>query len=335
MRRFPWAPISSARNSDTSPKVDVLSALPFLLLIPFASLPILTRSIVAYYPLAYGALAYSVIFMVLKSLRSQQVGTLPILIGGIGVASAAVNDFLFSSFRIHTGNYISAAIVVFIHFMSISLSSRYMAAFAQIETLLAEKDKYLKEMHHRVKNSLQIVASVVTLQINRIRDPAAQALFSRMRERIRSVALVHEKLNFSLSGDDVDIADYVRDLVAQVVSVLETESGAAPPELIIGDKIGSGKVEFCVDFGLVLTELIINAYQHGGGAASIKLFRTGEVLNMEVLDVGPGFPEGFDERSNARLGFKIITSVVSRRGGKVRIVSGAGGHITLSIPMPA
>lgn len=306
---------------------------PFLLLIPFAPLPILTRSILFYYPLSYIAVGYSVFLMISGALRSRAVGTLPILIGGLGVASAAVNDFLFSAFRVHTGNFISAAIVVFIHFMSISLSSRYMAAFAQIERLLYEKDTYLKEMHHRVKNSLQIVASVMTLQANRMSDPETRSLFSRMRERVRSVALVHEKLNFSLTGNDVDISDYTRDLVRQIFAVYEPENASAAPKLTFGDGIGAAQVEFCVDFGLVLTELIINAFQHAGGLTSVSLRRSDGRLIVEVRDPGSGFPAGFDERSSASLGFKIVASVVRRRGGDVRIQPGNQGIVELSIPI--
>jgi two-component sensor histidine kinase len=304
---------------------------PFLLLIPFAPLPILTRSILPYYPLSYLSVGYLVVMMVRGALRSRETGTLPILIGGLGVASAAVNDFLFSAFQVHTGNYISAAIVVFIHFMSISLSSRYVAAFAQIERLLAEKETYLKEMHHRVKNSLQIVASVMALQANRVVDPGAKSLFSRMRERVRSVALVHEKLNFSLTGDDVDIVDYTRDLVRQVASAHGGDSG--DPELSFGSGLGAAQVEFCVDYGLVLTELLINAYLHAGGPTSVAVRRLDNVLAIEVRDAGPGFPEGFDERTGSSLGFKIVSSVVRRRGGEVRIRPGRGGAVELSIPI--
>lgn len=152
-----------------------------------------------------------------------------------------------------------------------------------------------------------------------------------MRERVRSVALVHEKLNYSLTGNDVDIADYTRDLVRQVAS--SHEGASAMPKLTFGESIGSAQVEFCVDFGLVLTELLINAYLHAGGPTSVVVRRREDTLTLEVRDAGPGFPEGFDERAGSSLGFKIVSSVVRRRGGKVRIQPGPQGVVDLSIPI--
>jgi two-component sensor histidine kinase len=244
-----------------------------------------------------------------------------------------VNDVLFASFMVRTGNFLPSALVLLTVIMAATLARRYTAAFSQIEGLLSDKDTYLKEMHHRVKNSLQIVASVAGLQANRVPDPGTRGLFQAMRERIRSVALVHEKLHASLSGDDIDLGGYARDLVAQVASSHGSGFAVNPPPVEIGDGVGSAPIELCVDLGLALTELLVNAYKHAGGPVRVSLSMADGRLSVRVDDAGPGFPPGADPQTGESLGFKIVSSVVKRRGGDIRIFSESGGSVLLEIPV--
>ena len=315
------------------PPYPVLFALtPFILLIPFAPLPLLTRSILVYYPFAFASIAYVAVMMITNAFRQKQNGMMPIFIGGVCCISAAINDILFASFKVHTGNLLPGALVIFTVLMTLSLSRRYVSSFAQIELLLSEKDTYLKEMHHRVKNSLQIVASVMSLQANRVKDSATKALFAMMRERVRSVALVHEKLHASLTGNDVDLVEYVRDLVRQVGASYGPHDVSENPTVDFDEGIGSAPIEFCVDLGLSLTELLINAYKYAGRPTLVSLRRLNGTFSVSVRDAGAGFPSGFDAYACASLGFKIVTSVVRRRGGEVRIRSENGGLVELIIP---
>jgi two-component sensor histidine kinase len=130
------------------------------------------------------------------------------------------------------------------------------------------------------------------------------------------------------------LAEYTRDLVRQIIDTNKPDTAANMPELDFGEGIGTGQVEFCVDFGLVLTELIINAYQHAGGPTVIGLRKANNTLIVEVRDSGEGFPADFDALSGSSLGFKIVSSVVLRRGGEIRIRPGNEGGVELSIPFP-
>lgn len=318
------------RHRPPYPVLIVLT--PFLPLIPFLPLPWLTRSLLVYYPFAFASIAYVAVMMVREAFREKQSGMMPIIIGGVCCMSAAVNDMLFASFKAPIGNMLPPALVAFAVLMTFSLSRRYVDAFAQIEHLLSEKNLYLKEMHHRVKNSLQIVASVMTLQANRVVEPETKALFATMRERVRSVALVHEKLHSSLSGNDVDLGDYVRDLVRQVASSYSPHDGTESPMVEVGEGIGSAPIEYCVDLGLSLTELLINAYKHAARPTEVSLKRLEDSFLIAVRDAGTGFPAAFDPYACSSLGFKIVVSVIRRRGGEVRIRS--GGLVELLIPFP-
>jgi len=319
--------------AETRSKFPVFILIPcalFVAVIPFAPLPVLTRSILAYYPL----IVYSIVFifaaLIIPAVRRKEENSRTLLAGSIVVAVAGVNDMLFASFVVGTGNLLPAALVVFIVIMSFVLASRYTRTFSQTERLLAEKETFLKEMHHRVKNSLQIVSSVVTMQFHRVSNPDSASQFSAMSERIRAIALVHEKLYAAPADGDVDLAEYVRDLVLQSARS-NGPVGADIPSLEIGAEVGPSSIEFCVDFGLVLTELLLNAYKHGGGPRRVELRRAGDLVSVVVRDSGPGFKSGIMPGTGNTLGFKIVSSVVRRRGGSLETVTENGAVVTATM----
>lgn len=312
----------------------------FLPLIPFAPLPLLTRSILIYNPLALVTVLFLLASLAWAAIKNENEGARTIFIGGIVVASATVNDLLFNAFIVRTGNLLPSALLVLTVIMAAVLARRYTTAFTQIEGLLAEKETHLREMHHRVKNSLQIVASVAGMQVKRVSEKKTADLFRAMRERIRSVALVHEKLHASLDGDRVDLADYAKDLIAQIAAshgpddASASSASSGEPRVEVAADLGSAPIEYCVDIGLVLTELIVNAYKHAGGVRSVSMEREADRLKIAILDAGPGFMLATVVESDASLGYKIVSSVLQRYGGSIKVRTNGGSVVELELRLP-
>ena len=340
----------------------VLPHVPFALLIAWAPLSLLTRSISYYYPVALILMCCTIVLILARAASRRRPGSgIPLAASAI-VAVAAVNDMLFSSFIISTFNAIPAAMGIFVLMQDFVLARRYSQAFSDnerlsvelrqsnlrlsreieghrearwhLELLVAEKETHLQEIHHRIKNSLQIVSSIAGLQSHRIEDETAARALSSLRDRIRAISLVHEKLYESGSEDKLDVLTYARELLdrlsmglgGQESSRIELE--CAPLRI---------PASYCIDLGLVLAELAANAFRHalpdgGIGRMKVKVAAIDGGLSLSVCDSGPGFPENFSIQTDSSVGFKIVTSIVMARGGRVEIIAGAGGCVEVRLP---
>ncbi len=340
---------------------------PFVALIPAAPLPLLTSSIVLYYPLA--AVTILVLFFLLgwNYLRERDACNAALLVAGSILAAAAVNDMLHASFTVQTLNLLPYALALFVLLQHTLLARKFTAAFdreeqlshqlsqsndllrreleghrearSELEMLLAEKETHLKEIHHRVKNSLQIVSSIAALQAHRAEDDAAAEALDSLRERIRAISLVHEKLYEAPAGGLVDAGDYLNGLLKILVAGLWDSSGS-DRQGILDLRCDDLKLpmELCVDIGLILGELATNAIRHGFKTRSQNTFSvrvekgTPAGLRIAVSDSGPGYPENFDPGEGQTLGFKIIRSLVRKRNGSMEILGGPEGGIVILIP---
>ncbi len=322
---------------------------PFLVLLVAAPLPVLTRSIFWFYAVAWVVMLATLVFVLLRAAIRRKPGGLVLLVAGIQLGLAAMNDMAYSSFSFPTADLIPFSLVLFILAQDFVLSRRFTRAFddserlsrelertnRDLETLLAEKETHVKEIHHRVKNSLQIVSSIAALQAHKSGSAETAAAMAALRDRIRSISLVHEKLHGTASGSLLDLGDYVGDLARRLVSGL---AGGQGPELALELEHVQLPMDLCVDLGLVASELIANAFRHGleggKGRLSVKLGREGDELVLVVSDDGPGYPEGFTAESGNSLGFKIVRSLARKRGGVLALRTEGGARAELRLPMP-
>ncbi|HIZ99055.1 MAG TPA: sensor histidine kinase [Candidatus Janibacter merdipullorum] len=187
-------------------------------------------------------------------------------------------------------------------------------------TELMTKDQTIREIHHRVKNNLQTVAALLRMQSRRVPDESAQVALNEAVRRVGVIALVYEALStgFAETLDFDDVA--VRGLRA-VVEVART-SGAIDSSFT--GSFGMMRAEDATALGLILSELIQNAIEHGvpdGGRVQVDAQRVDEggteILRVTVVDDGAGLPRGF-RPSRAGLGTRIITSMVQDLGGQIR-----------------
>ncbi len=202
-------------------------------------------------------------------------------------------------------------------------------AEAQIRTSLREKEVLLKEIHHRVKNNLQIVSSLLSLQSDHVTNPEMLRLFKESQDRVRSMALIHEKIYHSVDLAAINFAEYIRDLAAHLFRSYGSISPGVKFELDAEDiSIGLDKAIPC---GIIVNELISNclkyAFRDGGEGRILVRLHLDEVrtVTLVVKDDGAGIPVGFDFRKTDSLGLQLVTMLAEQLQGTIEMKSGAEG----------
>jgi two-component system, sensor histidine kinase PdtaS len=226
------------------------------------------------------------------------------------------------------------------HVLGALMLVREVTELRRHERLLLYKDATIREIHHRVKNNLQTVASLLRLQSRRLSsDEARQALNESVR-RISSIALVHE----TLSQDHRQRVSF--DKVGQrLLDMLTT--GIIDPEHPVTMRLegtaGELPAEVATPLALVLSELLQNAVEHAfpgnrGGEAVVTLERRAASLHLEVADDGVGVPEGWSLEQHANLGLRIASTLVeSELGGTLAVepvANGSGTRCEVLLPLP-
>jgi PAS domain S-box-containing protein len=209
-----------------------------------------------------------------------------------------------------------------------------------LRAALAEKTVLLKEVHHRVKNNLAVISSLLSLKAEATGSEEAQAALNESQQRVHSMALIHELLYGSEHLDRVNFPDYARKLIhglygafAGAVNRVSIELEADPIEMTI---------ERAVPCALVLNELLSNAFKHAfnGGANGriLVTFRQSEPgwLKMAVEDDGIGLADGALERENSKsLGFRIVRILSKQLDGTLQREASAGTRLVLRFPEKA
>lgn len=201
---------------------------------------------------------------------------------------------------------------------------------------LEEKQILLREIHHRVKNNLAVISSLLNLQSATITDPAkAIEAFKNSRDRIMAMALVHMELYESGNFARIDMHTYIRNLADHIAMVNERAGAArldSEAEPIMLD------LQVAVPCGLILNELITNAYKYAlseGGHIELSMKRgEGGSVVMTVKDNGPGLPEGYE--SSGSLGLTLVRLLVGQIDGELTITSSsAGTQVRIALPAPS
>lgn len=189
---------------------------------------------------------------------------------------------------------------------------------AALRRALDEKSVLIKEIHHRVKNNLQIIASLLAMQARSVRDPEDRKLIHASQDRIRSIALVHEQLYRSDDLSSIPMAEYVRSLVEHLGASLHADG----TRLAVEADDFPLTIERALPCGLVMNELITNALKYGtsGGrnaAIAVRLRSPDGEVVLEVEDDGPGLPDGLDPATSESLGLSLVNSLARQLGGSV------------------
>jgi two-component sensor histidine kinase len=199
---------------------------------------------------------------------------------------------------------------------------------------LLEKEELLKEVHHRVKNNLQVIVSLLSLQARRIGEERPRALFEETRNRVQSISAIHELLYRAESFTGIQLLSYARQLVPDLIRFHGLEKRV---HIEIEGADVTLELERAVPYGMLLNELASNACKHAfrrgrSGRLTITFRTDGKEIEMTVVDDGPGLPEGFDYRQGSTLGLKLIHGLVRQLRGALEIQSETGTIIRVRFP---
>ena len=203
----------------------------------------------------------------------------------------------------------------------------------QIKASLEEKEVLLREIHHRVKNNLQVISSLLNLQSTYIKDREALGLFKESQERVKSMALLHEKLYQARDLGKIDFGAYIRDLTATLFHSYGAQSREISFE-ILASEILLG-IDTAVPCGLILNELISNCLKHAfpagePGKIRIDLSREGDrQFSLIVRDNGVGLPAGLDLESLPSLGLKIVKTLADQLSATLEVQQRNGTEFTI------
>jgi two-component sensor histidine kinase len=203
-----------------------------------------------------------------------------------------------------------------------------------LESSLAEKELLLKEIHHRVKNNLQVITSLLKLESESVSDPRALRSFQESLGRVRSMALLHEKLYRSRDLGRVDLADYLRQLA---VTLLE-QNGIDPDRVHVAFEFDQVSIstDTAAPCGLIANELISNVLKYAfpgdrRGEITIGLRRCeGDSLLFTVADNGVGLPEDLDVWKTESLGLQLVILLVDQVHGTLRVDRTAGTRFEIT-----
>ncbi|MBN3959350.1 PAS domain S-box protein [Nostoc sp. NMS8] len=189
-------------------------------------------------------------------------------------------------------------------------------AQVKLKAALAEKEVLLKEVHHRVKNNLQIVSSLLQLQSQTLKDPEVIKVLRESQNRIESISLIHKNLYTSANIGQIDVADYIHNLAASLLISYEIWPNRIALETDI-DPL-SLNVDQAIACGLVINELISNALKHAFtdqqvGTISIALRNAGNNIEMTIRDNGIGLPDNLDWRNTDSLGLSLVHDLVTEQ----------------------
>ena len=207
----------------------------------------------------------------------------------------------------------------------------------RLQAALKEKDALLREIHHRVKNNIAVVSSLISLQAKRMEDPKIKAALKESQSRIQSMALVHEHLYQSKDMARINLQDYFQQLANSVAGVYQ---GARDKIVVSVDTKGiTLPIDQAVPCGIILNELITNAIKYGFpnrryGKVDIFARQTTEgVLELSVRDNGVGLSEDLDLESSKSLGLRLIGLMTDQLHGTLEVTSEGGVKTTIRWPM--
>lgn len=204
----------------------------------------------------------------------------------------------------------------------------------ELRTSLKEKEVLLKEIHHRVKNNLQIISSLLKLQSGYIKDEEVTALFTESYNRVRSMALIHEKLYHSHDLARVDAADYIGNLTDNLFKSYNVSLNFIDLKITI-DSLKLD-IDTAIPCGLIINELVSNSLKYGfpnqqkGQICITFLQHDNGTLYLKVSDDGVGLPPNFDLEEIQSLGLQLVVNLTEQLGGKLEIDSTNGTSFAIT-----
>ena len=206
--------------------------------------------------------------------------------------------------------------------------SQRKAAEREMQESLQEKQLLLKEIHHRVKNNLQVIISLLNLQSRYVTDPAVLSVITESQHRIKAMALVHEQLYQSRNFAGINIREYTQSLTGNLVNTFNIPSRKIEIAIKIYEDVWIN-IDSAIPLGLIISELVSNALKYAfpnsrSGRIEISLDKDAEKFILVVKDNGIGMPPDFDWDTARSLGLRLIRMLTRQLNGSITQLSGEG-----------
>lgn len=210
----------------------------------------------------------------------------------------------------------------------------------QIEASLKEKEMLLREIHHRVKNNLQIINSVINLQSEKTQEGELNDVLAELKGRISSIALTHQMLYQKGTANSVVLCEYMQNLIAQIYKSYENEN--VKVNYSCNNQEFSVNIDTAIPMGLLVNEIMTNSFKHAfkktkAGVIDITNEISGNQVNLIIKDNGSGFPQNFDktlEKPNS-LGFELIAILIKQIEATMKMENYNGARFTISFKASA
>lgn len=203
----------------------------------------------------------------------------------------------------------------------------------QQKKLLLEKETLLKEVHHRVKNNLQVISSLLNLQAHKIDQPEIMSVFQQSQERINAIALVHKMLYQSEDLSRIIYADYLNQLVNNLVESIVRDKFKVEVSTI--SQVKTLDINTAVPLGLIINEIVTNSLTHAfngweSGKIYVEFTKEGDIYTLKIGDDGIGYSNDLLINGSAEsLGLTLITTLVDQIEGELEKEQGEGTHYTI------
>ncbi|RPI40661.1 MAG: PAS domain S-box protein [Methanoregulaceae archaeon] len=205
----------------------------------------------------------------------------------------------------------------------------------RLEASLREKEVIIKEVHHRVKNNMQVISGFLELQSNYIDDPKAVEKLVESQRRVRTMALVHEKLYQSRTLSAINAAEYIKSLIADLMNSYTLSTRVAVTVEV--DEVNIS-LDMAIPCGLIINELVTNSLKYAfagrvnGKLSLVMHHQEDHTFCLTVEDNGVGLPPDYEARSAASLGTQLINVLVRQLGGEITIDSTRGARFVIVFP---
>jgi len=202
---------------------------------------------------------------------------------------------------------------------------------------LAEKELLLKEIHHRVKNNLQVVTSLLNIQQRRINDPEAVEAIQESKNRVETMALIHKSLYQNNDLSNINSQDYIQQLVAYIFKTYSIDQNKIDYNLEVQNI--KMDMDTLIPLGLILNELVNNAIKHAfsekeSGTISISMKEQNRKVMLQVSDNGTGMPDEQKLRNASSFGFKMVQAFVKKLNATLNILYENGTTLQIAFEQP-
>lgn len=241
--------------------------------------------------------------------------------------------------RILIGLVVAIAVILLLLYMQFNTNKKNAKILGAkneiIQKSLNEKEVLLKEIHHRVKNNLQFISSLLNLQARHVQDPQTLAVLNEGKNRVYSMALVHQKLYQEENLTGVQMNEYLYSLVESLLHSYQIDPGSIDLKLDVQHMYLD--IDTASPIGLIVNELVTNALKYAfsektKGELRISFYVKNEEIMLIIKDNGPGFPAAVQSGDTRRFGIKLIESLADKLKALVRFENENGAAVYISIP---